>query len=220
MRWARKGRETMKYMNLHRYAPRLMRPRFNLQLFAEGEGDGGDNGAGDDGKGEGSGEGKEDPFDTFLKDPKNQAEFDRRVAKAMETQKTKLAATHKTELEAAKSEAAKLAKMNAEQKQQYELEKLQKENEELKAAQARTELGREASVLLKDHKIDATQEILDFVVGKDAEATKANIDKFVGIIEKQLKAAEVERATGTTPKNYKQEGEPLSEIEKRIAKYK
>ena len=200
----------MKHMNLS---------RFNLQLFAEDEGNGKNNGAGDGGDGKGSEE-KEDPFDAFLKDPKNQAEFDRRVAKAMETQKTKLAATHKTELEAAKSEAAKLAKMNAEQKQQYELEKLQKENEELKAAQAKAELGREASVLLKDHKIDATQEILDFVVGKDAEATKANIDKFVEIIEKQLKAAEVERATGTTPKIYKREGETLTEIEKRIAKYK
>lgn len=218
MRRARKGRKTMRYMNLGRYAPRLFKAGFNLQLFAEGEGDGGDNGAGDGGNGEGGKE--DDSFDTFLKDPKNQAEFDRRVAKAMETQKTKLTATHKTELEAAKSEAAKLAKMNAEQKQQYELEKLQKENEELKAAQAQAELGREASVLLKEHKIEATQDILDFVVGKDAEATKANIDKFVEIIEKQLKAAEVERATGTTPKNYKQNTDPLTEIQKRIAKYR
>lgn len=220
MRRARKGKDAMKYMNLSRYAARLMKPRFELQLFAEGEGDGDNNGAGDGGNGEDEKDGKDDSFDAFLKDPKNQAEFDRRVAKAMETQKTKLAATHKSELEAAKSEAAKLAKMNAEQKQQYEFEKLQKENEELKAAQAKAELGKEAAKLLREHKIDATQEILDFVVGKDAEATKANIDRFVEIIEKQLKAAEVERATGTTPKNYKQEGQPLTEIEKRIAKYK
>lgn len=211
----------MKYMNLSRFSPDLYRRGFNLQLFADGEGDGGDDASGGEGDGKDDEDGREeDPFDAFLKDPKNQAEFDRRVAKAMETQKTKLNAAHKTELETAKSEAAKLAKMNAEQKQQYELEKLQKENEELKAAQARAELGKEAATLLKDHKIDATQEILDFVVGKDAETTKANIDKFVEIIEKQLKAAEVARATGKTPKSYSNDGQQLSEIDKRIAKYK
>lgn len=208
----------MKHMNLSRYYPEFYRRSFNLQLFAEDEGDGQENGTGD--KGNGEDDKDKDPFDEFLQDPKNQAEFDRRVAKAMETQKNKLNAAHKTELETAKSEAAKLAKMNAEQKQQYELEKLQKENEALKEAQARSELGKEAATLLKEHKIDATQEILDFVVGKDAETTKANIDKFVEIIEKQLKAAELARATGKTPKNYSNDGNTMTEIEKRIAKYK
>ena len=205
----------MKHMNLSRFSPALYKRGFNLQLFAEDEGNGGEDGTGD----EGGGNDDEDPFDAFLKDPKNQAEFDRRVAKAMETQKNKLNAAYQTELETAKSEAAKLAKMNAEQKQQYELEKLQKENEELRAEQARMALGKEAASLLKERKIDATQEILDFVVGTDAQTTKANIDKFVEIIEKQLKAAELERAKGKTPLGYNNGGQPLSEIDKRIAKY-
>ena len=75
----------------------------DLQLFAEGDGTGaGDpgNGAGNPGgEGPGGSEGKEggDPkpnntgsFDDFLSNPENQAEFDRRVAKALNKQKEKL----------------------------------------------------------------------------------------------------------------------------------
>lgn len=126
------------------------------------------------------------------------------------------------ELADAKAESEKLAKMNADQKKDYEMEKLQEENAKLKAEAVRVELGKTASTMLKEHEIDATPDMLEFVVGKDAETTKANIDKFVGIIQSQIKAAEVKRATGTTPKSYgNNQGEPeLSEIDKRIAKYK
>lgn len=121
----------------------------------------------------------------------------------------------------AKEEAERLAKMNNEQKQKYALEKLQKENDELKAAAARIELGKTATAILKEHKIDATQDILDFVVGSDAEDTKGRIDKFVSIVNAQVKAAEMERATGRTPRSYggSRSGGVLSEIDKRIAKY-
>lgn len=85
-------------------------------------------------------------------------------------------------VKSAKAEAEKLAKMNAEQKQRYELEKLQKENAELKAAAEKVELGRTATSILREHKIDATQDILDFVVGADVEDTKGRIDKLVSII--------------------------------------
>ena len=65
--------------------------RFLLQLFAEGDGggagDGNGSGSGDgDGGGEGS-QGTNEPlsFDDFLKGEGNQAEFDRRVQKAVNT---------------------------------------------------------------------------------------------------------------------------------------
>ena len=69
-------------------------------------------------------------------------------------------------------------------------------------------------------KIDATQDILDFVVGTDAEDTKGRIDRFVSIINAQIKAAEVSKATGSTPRSYQNNGNVMSEIDKRIAKYK
>ena len=119
----------------------------------------------------------------------------------------------------AQEESAKLAKMNADQKHQYEMEKLQKENAELKRSALRMELGKTATGLLKEHNVDATQDILDFVVGKDAEETKERIDRFVSIVQAQLKRAEVERATGRTPKTVHNTGNAMSEIDKRIAKY-
>ena len=115
--------------------------------------------------------------------------------------------------------SAKLAKMNADQKHQYEMEKLQKENAELKRSALRMELGKTATGLLKEHNVDATQDILDFVVGENAEETKERIDRFVSIVQAQLKRAEVERATGRTPKTVHNTGNAMSEIDKRIAKY-
>lgn len=120
----------------------------------------------------------------------------------------------------AKEEAEKLAKMNAEQKQNYEIEKLQKENEKLKQEAAKVELSRSATGILAEKGIEATQDVLDFVVGNDADDTNAKIDKLVKIVESQLKKAEIARATGTTPKTMTNSGSRLSEFEKRLAKYK
>ena len=64
----------------------------NLQLFAEGDGDDGGSGDGNGdgtGTGDGNGEGNNGngsmSFDDFLKGEGNQAEFDRRVQKAVKT---------------------------------------------------------------------------------------------------------------------------------------
>lgn len=130
-------------------------------------------------------------------------------------------------IKAAEDEAAKLAKMNEQQKQQYELEKQQKANEELQAEidklkqeRVRIELGKTAASLLKENNIDATDGILSFVVGADSAETKANIDAFVKVVEEQVKKAEVARATGSTPRTVSHTGNAMSEIEKRLAKYR
>lgn len=123
-------------------------------------------------------------------------------------------------VKSAKEEAEKLAKMNAEQKQNYEIEKLQKENEKLKQEAAKVELSRSATGILAEKGIEATQDVLDFVVGNDADDTNARIDKLVKIVESQIKKAEIARATGTTPKTMTNSGSQLSEFEKRLAKYK
>lgn len=124
------------------------------------------------------------------------------------------------EKQKAVTEAAKLAKMNADQKQQYELERLQKENEELKQAAVRIELGKTATALLRENNMEATEGVLSFVVGEDAEQTKKNIDAFVKLVEAQVQKAETARATGTTPRVIGHSGNAMSEIDKRLAKYK
>lgn len=193
-----------------------MKKEWNLQLFAE------DHAAGeqtDPNINKGSEEGLEKDPEKGQKGEQEKKYTDADVDKIVDKKYAAWKAKYEKDVQDAKAEAAKLAKMNTEQKQQYEMEKLQQENAELKAQAMKVELGREATTLLKESKIEATQDILDFVVGDDAEQTKANIDKFVSIIDAQLKAAAVNRATGSTPRRYGG-GQPMSEVQKRIAKYR
>ena len=118
----------------------------------------------------------------------------------------------------AKAEAEKLAKMNADQKAQYEAEQKDKLIREMQSQLQQIAMGKVATEMLTEKNIDATQSMLDFIVADTAEETKANVEKFVEIVNAQVKANEVRRATGTTPKSYTG-SEPMTEIQKRIAKY-
>lgn len=66
-------------------------------------------------------------FDDFLKDGKNQAEFDRRVQQAINTAQEKWKAKNDQE----KTEAERLAQMNETEKLQYQLQKQQKDYEDI-----------------------------------------------------------------------------------------
>lgn len=95
-----------------------------LQLFAEDEGTGAEgNGSGANGEetqgNEESNGASGNTFEDFLKDGKNQAEFDRRVSKAIETALGNAKVKWQEDADQKAEEAAKVAKMNAEQKQQY-----------------------------------------------------------------------------------------------------
>ena len=72
-------------------------------------------------------------FDEILKDPKYQAEFDKRIAKAIETSKSKW----DEEAEAKRKELEEEAKLSAEEKIKKQMEKLTQENEVYKANEAR-----------------------------------------------------------------------------------
>jgi hypothetical protein len=179
----------------------------NLQLFAEEVT-------------ETNNEAEAKPDETEAKPAEEKKYDDKDLDKIIAKKYAKWKADYDKDLQAAKEEAEKLAKMNAEQKQQYEIDKLKAENAQLKKEQMRAELGKTAAGLLQESNIDATPDVLKFVVGDDAETTKANIDMFVKIIESNVKKAEVVRATGTTPRTITNNGNTMSEIDKRIAKYK
>nr|DAV86820.1 MAG TPA: capsid scaffolding protein [Caudoviricetes sp.] len=70
-------------------------------------------------------------FDEVLTNKEYQAEFDRRVQKAIQTHETKLKEQWKLEQDTQKSEAEKLAQMNETQKLQYQLKKQEKANQEI-----------------------------------------------------------------------------------------
>lgn len=67
-------------------------------------------------------------FDDVLTNKEYQAEFDRRVQKAIQTHEIKLKEQWKLEQDTQKSEAEKLAQMNETQKLQYQLKKQEEAN--------------------------------------------------------------------------------------------
>ena len=127
-----------------------------------GSGDGGGGSGNDGGSGGGSGSGdsggnKEVSFDDFLKTGKNQAEFDRRVNKAIETAKEKWEIL----LDDKVSEAEKLAKMTAAEKQQYLEQKRQKDLDKREAEITKRELMATAKNTLTDKKLPLAVDLIE-----------------------------------------------------------
>lgn len=156
----------------------------NLQLFAEDGGEGNTDGA-DQSNGGGSGE--QEPkglsFDDFLKGEGNQAEFDRRVQKAVNTAVTNAQAKWKALTDDQLSEAEKLAKMTKEEKNNYMQQKREKELTEREAAITRKELMAEAKNTLAGKSLPTVlAEVLNYA---DAEACNKSIDA----VEKAFRAA-------------------------------
>ena len=165
----------------------------NLQLFGDGAG-----AAGDGGNGDGAGEGgsganggsdnKPISFDDFLKDEGNQAEFDRRIAKATQIAVKNAKAKWELETDDKLTEAEKLARMSKEQKAEYRANKLQAELDEMKRKEAVAELTKTARKLLSDENINVPDELLTYIVGKDADETKASVETFKKLFNETVSA--------------------------------
>lgn len=173
----------------------------NLQLFGDGDG-----AAGDGGNGDGTGEGGDDgsgnvsmSFDDFLKGEGNQAEFDRRIAKATQTAVKNARAKWELETDDKLSEAEKLARMSKEQKAEYKANKLQAELDEMKRKEAVAELTKTARKLLSDENINVPDELLTYIVGKDADETKASVEAFKKLFNETVSAELKKNARQETP---------------------
>lgn len=102
-------------------------------------------------------------FDEILADKDYQSEFDRRVAKAIDTRQAKMEEDFRKRLEEQKTEAEKLAKMNAEQKADYQREQREKELAEREANIIRRELKAEALTQLGEAKLPLKlADVLDY----------------------------------------------------------
>ena len=156
-----------------------------LQFFAENgggaEGDAGSNGGGDGA--ENGGAGKDLSFDDFLKTEKNQAEFDRRIQRAVNTAVSNAQEKWKALTDDKLSEAEKLAKMTKEEKAQYLQTKREKELADREAAITRKELKAEALNTLAEKKLPKDlAEVLNYT---DADACNQSI----AAIEKAFQTA-------------------------------
>lgn len=181
----------------------------NLQFFAETEGEAGGGAGGTSGNaagGEGGNTGG-DPaaggtegqvsFDDFLKDPKNQAEFDRRVGKALETSRSKMQTEIDARIQEARTEAEKLAKMNAEQKAEYEKEKREKELADREASITKRELAAAAKEQLAEKGLPLS--LADVLNYSTAEACSASIDAVGKAFQEAVEKAVEERLSGGKP---------------------
>ena len=172
----------------------------NLQIFADG---GAGDGAGADG-GNGGGAGAADQgeaelpsFDDFLKGEGNQAEFDRRVQKAIDTAVTNAQEKWQALTDDKLSEAEKLAKMTKEEKAQNMQQKKEKELSEREAAITRKELMAEArNTLACDGLPQELAEVLNYT---DADACKKSMETVKTAFQKAVEAAVEEKLKGGKP---------------------
>lgn len=171
----------------------------NLQLFAEGDGAGtGDEGGNGGGAG-GTGDDGNEPqsFDDFLKTGGNQAEFDRRVQKAVNTAVTNAQEKWQALTDDKLSEAEKLAKMTKEEKAQYMQQKKEKELSERETAITRKELMAEArNTLAGDGLPQELAEVLNYT---DADACKKSMETVKAAFQKAVEAAVEEKLKGGKP---------------------
>lgn len=175
----------------------------NLQIFAEG---GAGDGAGAEG-GNGGGAGAEEQggaapqsFDDFLQREGNQAEFDRRVQKAIETAVTKAQEKWQALTDDKLSEAEKLAKMTKEEKAEYKNRKLEKELADLKRQNSLSEMSKTARKMLADEEINIPDELLAHLVSESAEDTKTAVEAFTKMYKDAVQAAVKDALKGNAPK--------------------
>ena len=101
-------------------------------------------------------------------------------------------------------EAEKLRKMNAEQKAEYESKKQANRIAELEAQINRNGLEKEASKMLSEAGIIASDEILAFVVKDDAESTQETISNFTALVNDIADKKVSEMLKGKTPRKVEQ----------------
>lgn len=192
----------------------------NLQLFAEG----GDGAGADGGNGGGSGEsaggeggaGGDTPpsFDDFLKTGGNQAEFDRRVQKAVNTAVTKAQEKWQALADDKLSEAEKLAKMTKEEKAQYMQQKREKELTDREAAITRKELMAEAkNNLASDGLPQELAEVLDY---SDADTCKKSMEKVKEVFQRAVETAVEEKLKGGKPPKKAPGGDAQKALEEQV----
>lgn len=171
----------------------------NLQLFAEGDGVGTGDEGGNGGGASGTGDEGNEPqsFDDFLKTGGNQAEFDRRVQKAVNTAVTNAQEKWQALTDDKLSEAEKLAKMTKEEKAQYMQQKKEKELSEREAAITRKELMAEARNTLAGD--DLPQELAEVLNYTDADACKKSMETVKAAFQKAVEAAVEEKLKGGKP---------------------
>ena len=179
-----------------------MKKKYFLQIFAEGEGTGAAGEPAGDGTGAtGEGTPNNEPmsFDDFLAQG-GQAEFDRRVQKAINTAVTNAQKKWQTMTDGKVSEAEKFAQMTSEEKAEYRAKKAEQELADLKKQIALGDMAKTARKTLLEENITVPDEIIMNLVCDDAEKTKSAVESFAKAFKDAVQAAVKEALKGNPPK--------------------
>jgi transketolase len=167
---------------------------------------GADNGTGGEdssGTGEGTGEGEgtegdSKSFDDILKgDKKYQSEFDKKIAKALETAKGKWETEYNTKLEDVKTEAEKLAKMNADEKAKYAEQKRAADLEKREKDITTRELKAQAYETLAEKALP--KELIDILNYENADTCNKSIESVEKAFQSAVEKAVNEKLRGGNP---------------------
>lgn len=179
--------------------------KWKLQLFAEDEGDGGDDndGADDDSNGKLF---TQEQVDALLK--KRDEDFDKKLNKKFAEMQKK----HQSELD----EAEKLAKMSAEDKAKKEMADLKAEMEKLKTANQKAEMMKTARSILADKKVSIADDLLETLVTTEAESTKTNVEQFAEAFNDAVQTEVKKVLAGKTPNGSKDNRDGVKITKKEI----
>ena len=153
-------------------------------------------------------------FDEVLKDKTYQSEFDKRVAKALETSKAKWEKEYEAKIQAEKNEAEKLAKMSEQEKFNHELAKIRAEKEEAQAKLNAYELKNEAQKIAREKDMDLSLlDIIDYSK-ETAESVKEKLDLIYATVSKATEKKLNERLKQPEPKNVAETAKKLKELKR------
>ena len=183
--------------------------KMRLQFFADPGNGSGTEGGDDNGAGTGT-----VSFDDFLAQEGNQAEFDRRVQKAVNTAVTNAQEKWQALADDKLSEAEKLAKMTKDEQKTYMQNKRDKELSDREAAVTRSELMAEAKNNLSDEGLPVElAEVLNYT---DADACKKSMETVKKAFQTAVEKAVDEKLKGGKPPKKAPGGDAQKALEEQV----
>lgn len=139
----------------------------------------------------------EQGFDELLRDRGFQAEFDRRVSRALETARGKWAQDVQQKVQLARDEERRLAQMSAEDRMAHEFEQRSRSLDEREAALRRCELRQQAADALRSR--DLPPELAEVIDTRSEEAMQTSIDSAERAFRAAVKRGVEARLRGGVP---------------------
>lgn len=138
---------------------------------------------------------KENPEETQKSEPEKKYS-DEEVNAILSKKFAKWTAQKEKELD----EAQKLAEMDAQQKAEYERDKLEKELAQLKRENTLNAMGKTARTMLSEQAVHLPDALVSILVTEEAESTKKNVDSFAKLFKEAVESAVNEKLKSGTPK--------------------